>query len=142
MPCLTRDAILTADDLPKQRVDVPEWGEGAFLFVRTMTAGERDKFDLYVGNVQQRKADGSLISAKLLAATACDEAGAPIFTEADIPALAKKNANALGRVVRAAQSLNGLTMADFEAAKKNSGTTQAAAGSSAPPSSSAALQPS
>ena len=137
MPLISSESVLGSDDLPKQRVEVPEWGEGAYLFVRTMMAGERDKFDLYVGHVQQGKFDGSLFSAKLVALTACDESGSLLFRESDVPALAKKNSKALSRIVRSAQRLNGLTLADFEAAKKNSETTPAAGGSFELPSNSA-----
>lgn len=43
MTVLTREAILSADDLPAETVDVPEWG--GKVRIRTMTGSERDAFE-------------------------------------------------------------------------------------------------
>ena len=47
---LSREDILNADDLPVREVETPEWGEGASVFVRTLSAAEREAmtdFPLY-----------------------------------------------------------------------------------------------
>ena len=46
---LSRDDILGSDDLRLERVDVPEWN--GVLYVRVMTAGERDQFEAEVAGV-------------------------------------------------------------------------------------------
>ena len=40
---LNREAILAAEDLPRELVEVPEWG-GA-VYVRALTGAERDQFE-------------------------------------------------------------------------------------------------
>ena len=45
MACLKKELILTADDLPMEKVFVPEWADGdpeAYVMVRALTAKEQD----------------------------------------------------------------------------------------------------
>ena len=42
MNILSKDAILAADDLPRETVHVPEWGGD--VYVRTMSGTDRDAF--------------------------------------------------------------------------------------------------
>ena len=50
---LSRDAILAADDLPRETVEVPEWG-GAVV-VQGLTSRQRDLFE---ASIQKRRAGG------------------------------------------------------------------------------------
>ena len=43
MNILTKEAILAADDLPRETVLVPEWGGD--VYVRTMSGTDRDAFE-------------------------------------------------------------------------------------------------
>ena len=43
MNILSKDAILAADDLPRETVHVPEWGGD--VYVRTMSGTDRDAFE-------------------------------------------------------------------------------------------------
>ena len=108
MTLLNRESILQADDLPKELVDVPEWG-GA-VYVRSLTGAERDRFES--GMIEQRgknqKMNLSNIRAKLAALTVCDEEGKRIFSSADIDELSKKSAAALDRIFAVARRLSGL----------------------------------
>jgi hypothetical protein len=108
-----RTKILEADDLPIKEVKVPEWN--CNVFVRMMTAEERDKFE-----ARQMANPMTDVRARIAAATVCDEHGTLLFSELDIPALNKKSARALDRVFAAATKHNAITAQDIDDLKKNS----------------------
>lgn len=110
---LSRAAILQAEDLPTRSVDVPEWG-GA-VWIRTMTGGERDRFE-----AEFKRDPTSDIRARLAVATICDEAGGLIFSAEDVPAITRKSSKALDRIFAAATVHTGLTERDVEELRKNS----------------------
>lgn len=121
---LTRQAILEALDIPREAVDVPEWG-GA-VYVRGLSGTERDRFEASV--VQQKGRDRTLnlsnVRAKLCALCIVDEDNKRLFSDMDVQALGGKSAAALSRVFDAAQKLSGLTTEDVEELSKNSEATQ------------------
>jgi len=114
---LTKAAILAANDAAITVVDVPEWG-GA-VGVRVMSGKQRDAFEAAI--VARRGKNGDMqpagLRALLIALAACDDAGAPLFAEADIPALEAKSATALQRVFDAAAAANGLAPASGDEAR-------------------------
>jgi hypothetical protein len=113
MVILTKDAILAADDLPKERVNVPEWGGD--VFVRTMTGTDRDAFEAsLIGN------DGRLenVRARLVSLTICSESGERLFSDDEIASLGSKSAKALDRLFAVSQRLNGIGAEQVESAKK------------------------
>lgn len=114
MTVLTREQILTSQDLKKTRVPVPEWGGD--VFVRMMTGTERDAFEEMIF-----KANGSNVGvrAKLAALTIIDENGQRLFTDEDVDTLGAKSAAALDRVFTEAQRLNGFTEQDIQDLEKN-----------------------
>jgi hypothetical protein len=105
---LTRDQILQADDLPRERVECPEWG--GQVFVRMLTGAERDAIETAIG----RNGDWDHVRARFAAAFICDEHGQPLFGEHDIPALSAKSAAVLDRVFDAGQRLNRMRDADLQ----------------------------
>lgn len=114
MNMLTKEAILSADDLPRERVSVPEWGGD--VFVRTMTGTDRDAFEAsLIGNKDGRMEN---VRARLVSLTLCNEIGTRIFGDDDIAALGAKSAKALDRVFAVAQRLNGIGVEQADAAKK------------------------
>jgi hypothetical protein len=121
---LTRDAILQAQDLPRELVEVPPWGGS--VYVRALTGAERDAFETSI--VEQRgkstKMNLKNIRAKLVALTVVDEEGNRIFSDSDASALGKKSAAALDRVFEVAQRLSGLRPEDVEELSKNFGSDQ------------------
>jgi len=139
---LTRAAILQADDLPREKVDVPEWG--GFVFVRTLTAGERDEFEsemvLFAGKGKTTTNMGALkrTRARLCARAMCGEDGQRIFSDEDVEALAAKSAAALDRVYEVAARLSKIGAKDLEELEKNSANGHSAAFSSRSPGNSAA----
>jgi hypothetical protein len=112
---LTREQILAADDLPREQVEVPEWGGS--VWVRTLTVGQREQWEQ---TVERHKGN---TAATIVVMTACDETGSLLFTEADIPALSAKSAGAVNRIMDVATKLAKVSKEDQEELKKNSTTT-------------------
>lgn len=117
---LTREQILAADDLPRERVAVPEW-QGD-VWVRTLTAAEREQWENAV-EATSSGARGPHIRAALVAMVACDERGVALFTADDIPVLARKSCPAVMRLFEVAQRLSKVAPADVEALEGNSGAS-------------------
>ena len=113
---LTRDAILAAQDIKTECVEVPEWG-GAVL-LRALTAGERDAFDEAVTAARQAKAP-TLVRARLVALAAVDANGVRLFTDADAAALDAKSGAVLDRLFAVAARLAGIGRRDAEDLEKN-----------------------
>ena len=131
---LSRDDILKVDDLPRERVPVPEWG--GEVFVRGMNGADKDAWDNFV--VELAKAPGKAdIRAFLASLTICDEEGDALFTAEDIAALSKKSAAALDRVFDVATRLSPLGAQARERAEKNSGAGRAGSSHTDSPSNSA-----
>lgn len=114
MALLTKDAILSRDDLPRELVAVPEWG--GEVYVRCLTAAERDDWEASVVQMEGNKTKANLanLRAKLVARTACDDEGARIFEDADVAALGAKSAAALDRLYTVAAKLSKITKSDEE----------------------------
>jgi hypothetical protein len=118
---LSRDEILTALDITRERVPVPEWG-GA-VWVQGMTGTERDAFEASI--VQQsgrgtRTVNLANARAKVVALSVVDKDGKRVFSQEDVTALGRKSAAALQRVFSVAQRLSGLRDEDMEELVKNS----------------------
>lgn len=113
---LTRDEILAATDRQMELVEVPEWG-GA-VYIRSLTADERDEFEesLLEQNKRTKKQDVRLrqARAKLVSRAACDDKGVRLFSERDVVALGAKNAAAMDRLFDKASELSGIREADLE----------------------------
>jgi hypothetical protein len=116
---LSKDQILSADDLPYRDVEVPEW-KGS-VRVRTMTGAERDSFE---ADIYQKKGDTIELNrehfrAKLLGRCIVDEKGARLFSDKDIMVLSAKSVKALDRLFTVAQELNGISKEEQDNIKKN-----------------------
>lgn len=124
MPILNRDAILQTSDIRKELVPVPEWGGD--VYVRSLTAAERDQFEasLIVQRGKQQEINLKNARAKLAVLAICDEQGQRIFSDADLAEMGKKSAGALQRVWIVAQRLSGITDEDMEELTKNSTSGQ------------------
>lgn len=112
---LTKDKILAADDLPREKVEC--WGD--FVYVRTLTAAERDRWEI---RCEDLKTKGLLsnVRASLLVLVLCDDTGKLLFTENDALELGKKSGKVLDELFDVARRLNGIGQEQVEAAKKNS----------------------
>lgn len=122
MRTLTEEEVYQADDLTREFVAVPEWANGdpeAGVYIRTMSGTERDQFEEDISKTKGKKTEINFknIRARLVAMTACDENGKPIFTNID--KLGEKSSKALDRCFGVAQRLNGMTDKDVEGLAKN-----------------------
>ena len=117
---LDKASIQSADDLPIEVVEVPEWN--GKIRVRTLTGRERDRLEADLLNSKKNGAGINLdnVRAKLVVATAIDEAGKPLFARGDEEWLGGKSGAALSRVAAVALRLGGLSTADVEDLAKNS----------------------
>lgn len=136
MACLSKDKIQAANDVKMEKVLVPEWADGdpeAYVMVRTMTAGQRDKWE--ESNLV-RTGDGRKLEnyqtnlkdyrARLCVASMCDDEGQHLFTMSDVEILSSKSSEPIDRIVAVSQRINGLTSKEIEAAEKNSSPDQTA----------------
>jgi len=128
---LSREAILAANDLPTEDVEVPEWG-GA-VRVRTLTGAQRDAFEAEIVTTNGRKVERNTynIRAKLVAAAVVGEDGKLLFSRADVEALGAKSAAALDRVFDAASRLSGISDEDVQELAENLDGTPAGDSASA-----------
>ncbi|MBN3852812.1 hypothetical protein G3N59_05405 [Paraburkholderia sp. Ac-20340] len=110
---LTRDQILAAQDRESEVINVQEWG--GEVRVAVLSGAGREKVQAAAGKLSTVQ-----FGALLLALTLIDEAGAPLFGEDDIAALANKNVDVISRVLDVAIRVNKLTVSDVEEAEKNS----------------------
>lgn len=117
---LTRDEILGANDFRIEEVNVPEWG--GIVKVKSLSAAERDEFEISIGALEdEKKRDFRNLRAKLVALSVVGEDGKRLFMLEDVIKLGDKNARALDRVFAVAQRLSGLTKKDIDELTKNSG---------------------
>lgn len=81
---LTKEQILSADQAKALKVEVPEWpspdGVPGVVFIRVMTVGERDAWELEVLRSEKKGVD-DFRSRYLARVLASDEAGTPLFSD-------------------------------------------------------------
>jgi hypothetical protein len=121
MALLNKDAILTADDLTSEDVEVPEWGGTVRL--RALTGTERDDFEAScVGEEKNGKpsVNAKNIRARLVARCCVGEDGQRLFTDAEVTKLGMKSGRALDRLWDAARRLSGMSDDDVEELAGNS----------------------
>lgn len=114
MALLSREQILSADDLKTLDVHVPEWGGDVRL--RALTGEERDKFEasFTVQRGGKTKQNVANFRARLVSMCIVNERGERMFNPADINALGRKSVSALQRVFNACNEMNGLSEEDVE----------------------------
>jgi hypothetical protein len=121
---LSRDQILSANDIVREEVSVPEWGGS--VFVSVMSGVERDQWEREIQSLGREKFLDNL-RARLAAHTIIDESGQRIFTKDDIDQLGRKSYLALQRVCDVAERLNRLSPAAMEDLKGKSEPSPGAA---------------
>jgi len=118
----TREQIKAAEDRPRLLVPVTEWGKGAQVYVRTMSAKQKADWEELVYDKSGK--DYVWNRRKVAAATAIctveDEAGALIFSADDMEWLNEKAGHVLDRIYAASAKLNGITKDDEDELAKNS----------------------
>lgn len=111
---LNKNAILAANDMPLQKVSVPEWGGEVYL--RPMSGTARAEFELRLVGAKKQSGEyiGPGMRGFILVNTLCDADGGLLFTAADIDAIESKNATVLARLVDDAMRISGLGGDDDE----------------------------
>jgi len=128
---LSKEAILGAQDMTTQDVEVPEWA--GTVRVKALTGSERDAFESEIVQRNGKNITQNLknIRARLVVMAVVDEQGNRLFGFRDIEALGEKSAKALDRVFAVAQELSGLRDEDVDELAKNSVATPGDSSSSA-----------
>lgn len=126
--CLTKNQILgIVEEMEKEWVSIPEWGHDKGIYIRVMTAMEKDA---YQRSLLQRNPDGTMfadstnVTAKLVAACAVNEDGKLLFDFSDIIPLGKKSSVVMERLAEVARRLNGIGQKEMEKLLKNLLKTQ------------------
>jgi hypothetical protein len=116
-----RDQILAANDIPSEKVPVPEWG--VTVEVRGMTGAERTRImDKAVD--QQGGINLQFVYPEIVIATSFDnETGEQIFKPSDRDTLLSKSAVALDRLAQVGMRLSGFTQDSADEAGKDSSAT-------------------
>jgi len=125
MGVLTKDAILGADDIKRQLVEVPEWGGSCYVSV--MNGKSRDAFESEMAGARNsakrlgRSVEEVLTNfrASLVVRCLVDESGKRLFADSDVELVGAKSGAALDRVFEVALKLNKLSNADVENLTKN-----------------------
>ena len=113
-----RSQILQADDLPTEKVEVPEWG--VTVYVRMMSGRDRDLFEAQQLALSEKDKALENFRARLAVLCCVDEEGKRIFKDGDIAALGDKSGMALNKVYGVASRLNKMTEEAIEETKKPS----------------------
>jgi hypothetical protein len=110
-----RDAILAAEDLPREEVQTPEWGPAGAptVFVRGFTSKERDDWEM---SLTVAGPDGSRIPnprlknlrAGFVVRVLVDKDGNRIFEDKDVEVLSAKSASVLDRLWDVGRRLSGM----------------------------------
>lgn len=125
MSSLTKDAILKAQDVVIERLEVPEWG--GVVYVRSITAAERGQIESAAATFKETKGKGDFaktFTLKFAMLGLCDEKGERLFKDEEIAELAKKNAKVIARIAEAVQRLSGFSKKEIEELEKNSEKAQ------------------
>lgn len=131
---LTRDEILDIEDLKREEITVPEWGNKLIL-VRELTAEERDAYEASlmdarkIGRKTEFHPNLKNVKAKMVVKCIITEDGQRVFTDMDATAVGKKSASALSRICDVIERLSGL---DEKSKAELEGNSEAGQGGSLP----------
>jgi hypothetical protein len=111
-----RKSILEYDDIERETIEVPQWGNKK-VEIRGMTSKERAKL------LKNSTRDGSVDMVRwfpdLIIATVYDpESGEKVFEQADRAAINEKSGAAISEISEVAARLSGLGETDVEIAKE------------------------
>jgi hypothetical protein len=114
-----REQFLALGKRPRRMepVDIPELGGN--LYVRSLTASERDQWEFDTAR-ERAKGKAGNFRARLLVLAACDQSGAPLFRPEDAEVIGAMEQSIVEAVVDRAWKLNRMTPRDLEEVGKNS----------------------
>jgi hypothetical protein len=119
---LTREVILGADDIKREKVDLTEYGWPGYVYVQGMTGKQRGRFEADLNSTKGKNQQENWIRfrAKMLVYCVVSDAGDRLFRESDVDALNEKSAAPLDCLFAVAQRLSGYRKEDVEEITKNS----------------------
>lgn len=105
------DKIADFGDIETREIPTDEWGEGTAVLVRGLTGAERDQIELSMNAIRTRQLAGKIeIRARLAAFAICDPTTMKrMYSDADVPLLAKRSAIVLDRIFDAVRDMSGMT---------------------------------
>lgn len=110
---LTRDAIVAAQDLPSELVEVPEWGGS--VRVRGMTGAQRDAWEAeFIGARAQGASVPPDWRVRRVAMCLVDEDGKRLFPDREVATLGGKSGLVIDRIDDVVVRLSGLREATPE----------------------------
>ena len=118
MKKLTAAEILSASDIERIEVDVPEWG--GTVTIAVMSGKQRDSYEQQLSSRQGTRDTVDNLRALYLSHCLVDDACKLLFTQADIAALGEKSGTVLGRLFNEAIRINALGLEGMEDIAKNS----------------------
>ena len=126
--CLTKNQIFgMVEEVEKEWVSIPEWGTDKGVYIKVMTAFEKDA---YQRSLMQKNPDGSFfadsanVTAKLVAACTVDAECKLLFDFSDIVPLGKKSSIIMERLAEVARRVNAIGQKEMEKLIKNLFKTQ------------------
>ena len=131
MGAMTALELLAVTTLPRERLDLPELGNGHHVWIQGMSGKDRDAFEasLSKGPRGQRR-NIENFRARLAGLCLINEDGTRMYTSAQIEHLGNVRSDILTKIVAVAQRLSGISEADAEELGKSSDAPEASAGSS------------
>lgn len=124
--------ITEVKDIIVEWVDVPEWGDGAGVYIKELSSLAKDKYETFVRKrVEEKKPNLEGIRPHLCARCMCDENGIHLWNDKRVggETLAEKTSKAIETIFDACLKMNRLRIKDVEAQLKKSETTQSDASS-------------
>lgn len=125
---VTPEFIKDVKDVKLEWVNIPQWGKGAGVFIRMMTAKLKDGYEHFVQTKLDKKNKQGLqgMRAQLCVRTMCDEDGKLLYDDrkAGVEQLQDKSGDAIDTIFKAAQKMNKLRKQDVDEELKNLETTQ------------------
>ena len=110
-PLLDRESLLRLTDFKVHRVRIPDWG---VIGLRTLTSKQQVTWEIAT------ETDKAAIRETLLVLAICDEEGAAIFSQEDIPMLREKSTASVRYAFDIACRISGLRRVDIEELAGNS----------------------
>jgi hypothetical protein len=114
---LTKADILSANDLIREEVEVPEWG--GKVWVTSFSADAKDAMEFQIFSLNKKSGVG--MRAAYVGLALIDEYGQRLFTDEEIPMLGTKFAGAVDRIFEVVSRINRISQKDLDELEKNSG---------------------
>ena len=114
---LTREKIMSANDLEPVEINVQAWGGS--VYVRALSAKERLDFETTAEKLGEKDSGSLRIMALYLCRVLADKDGGRLFADSDADLLLDKKAAIVLDLFQRASAHNSLTEADIEDFEKN-----------------------